>query len=104
MLRTALMALTLTTVGATAVAGDDDYRRHDRGDRYYQQYDRHVPPGHYRKHHRKPPRHVHYVPARPVYYGPPPRVYYPRQTYYPAPVHGYGGQPSLGIQLYIPLK
>jgi hypothetical protein len=106
------MALALTAVGATAVAGDrDDYRRHDRGNKHYQQYDRHAPPGHYSKHYRQPPRHVHYVPARPVYYRPPPRVYYPApgyypaaQAYYPVPVHAYGGQPSLGIQLYIPLK
>lgn len=111
MLRTALMALALTAVGATAVAGDrDDYRRYDRGQKYYQQYDRHAPPGHYKKHYRKPPRHVYYVPARPVYYRPPPRMYYPAhgyypaQGYYPVPVHAYGGQPSLGIQLYIPLK
>lgn len=113
MLRTALMAIALTAVGATAFAGDDDdYRRHDRGNKHYSQYDRdydrhydrHDRRAHYRKHHKKQHRQVYYVPAPPVYYRPPPRVYYPGHSYYPAPVYGYGGQPSLGIQLYIPLK
>ncbi|MCW5573346.1 MAG: hypothetical protein KIT37_09990 [Steroidobacteraceae bacterium] len=111
MLRSALIAICLTAVGATAVAGDHNRSRHDdRGAQHYRQ----APPA---RVYRAPPRVVHapprvvYVPARPVrYYAPPPRVYaapawYPAPAaYYPAPVQVYGGQPSLGIQLYIPLK
>lgn len=116
MIRSALIAIALTAVGATAFAGDHGrdwdhdrggkhYRKHDRdGDRYERRYDYRYRDGnrYYAAPRYYPPPRVYYPPPR-VYY-PPPRVYYPAPRYYPAPTYGYGGQPSLGIQLYIPLK
>jgi len=113
MLRSALIAIALTAltaVGATAMADDDDCRGHDyRGQQYY---DDDAPVRYYRAPARvvyAPPRVV-YVPVRHVHRAPrrvyrPPAYYYPAPgVYYPTRVRGYGGQPSLGIQVYIPLK
>lgn len=111
MLRSLLIALALASVGTAAFAHDHDggdrgWRgergwRGDRGGGYYQGYGgyghRHSPPGRYYM----PPPRVYYAPPR--YYVSPPPVYYAPQ-YYPAPSYGYGYQPSLGIQLYIPLR
>lgn len=116
MLRSALIALALTTAGAAALADDGDrYRDHDRG-QYYRQNDRHN--DRYDRYDRRNEyryrddwrrhRHRHYAPPRVYYPAPryyaPPRVYYPPPRYYPAPGYYDGGQPSLGIQLYIPLR
>lgn len=101
-------ALLAATSGA-AFAHD-----HGRKDRDWRD-DRHhgrpvvVVPRHAPAHYRyapPPPRYVYaqprYYAPTPVYVAPPPRYYAPAPAYYaPAP---YLSQPSLGIQLYIPLK
>ena len=109
MLRSALLAIALTAVGATAFAGDHGRDRdHDRGERNYYRHDRDNDRYERRHDHRYRDSYRYYAPRH--YYPPPrayypaPRVYYPLPRYFPAPAYGYDGQPSLGIQLYIPLK